>query len=53
MIISRRVNGCDHPQLGEIVSHDFSCKDKENRGETIAMHGRKQKASGPAETFQV
>jgi hypothetical protein len=53
MIISRRVNGCDHPQLGEIVSHDFSRKDKANCRETIAMHGLKQKASGPAETFQV
>jgi hypothetical protein len=53
MIISRGVNGCDHPQLGEIVSHDFSCKDKENRGETIAMRGREQKVSGPAKLFQV
>ncbi|MFD1520750.1 hypothetical protein [Pseudonocardia yunnanensis] len=53
MIFSRRVNGCDHPQLGEIVSHDNSSKDKENRRETIAMPSPKQKSSGPAETFRV
>jgi hypothetical protein len=51
MIFSRRVNGCDHPQLGEIVSHDNSSKDKENCGETIAMPSSEQKAPVPAETF--
>jgi hypothetical protein len=30
MIISRQANGYDHPQRGEIVSHDYSSKDKEN-----------------------
>jgi hypothetical protein len=53
MIFSRRVNGCDHPLLGKIVSHDNSSKDKENCSETIAMPGSEQKTSGPAETFQV